>query len=249
MPQSRTSFWLSMAFYKRMPSTVDTVPMCRSRSDNNCEIYRNWSSCVFRRFIFHFVRWSLIDGDDEKHAISLHYYIWSNKYTFVRNVNWNWVFLACALRLFKESLGQIQITTKVPYAMSSSFFVWAFLSFVLNAGHAIDRLQPINELNARSESNVWARVPQQRDRLSIDQIWIHTFGVRARARFIHVCGEKFSADLFTLCIRCLYSMSDDVCRPHDSDATRRYVRITLGEYFGFFFCFRWLAIDTHAQHF
>lgn len=152
MPQSHTLFRLSMTFYKRWPSTVDTVPMCRSRSDNNCEIYRNWSSCVFRRFIFHFVRWSLIDGDDdddEKHAISLHYYIWSNKYTFVRNVNWNWVFLACALRLFKESLGQIQITTKVRVQCRS--FVWAVLSFVLNAGHAIDRLQPINKMNARSE--------------------------------------------------------------------------------------------------
>lgn len=84
----------------------------------------------------------------------------------------------------------------------------------------------------------------------------HSVCERARLRppiSFHSCLQReIFPDLFTLCIRCLYSMSDDVCRPHDSDATIRsdYIRWI----FGFLFslagnrrsCSTFLVLSAHV---
>lgn len=201
---------------------------------------------MFRCFIFHLVCWSLIedgndDGDEfEKHAISLH---------SLHLVKWIDV---CANRILKLSIARMHTScvkrvtrsnldhhnTLYAFAISFGFF------HVQNAGHAIDRSQPINEMNARIRLSVAA----SRESLNWPNMESHIRCARRRFHFIHVYGEKlFSLFFLLLFIRCVYSMSATcvVC----AAVTRRYIRIALEWVFPFWYTPTASVALVNAQHF
>lgn len=112
------------------------------------------------------------------------------------------------------------------FAILFGFLLFIFFSisiFVLNAGHAIDRLQPINKLNARIECilrSTCLRLSECRCYAIVSQLTKYgiTHLVSERSllvHFIHVCRETFFSDLFLHIMYSLFvfRMSDNVCRP------------------------------------
>lgn len=101
--------------------------------------------------------------------------------------------------------------------MHSPFRCFFFHLFILNAGHAIDRPQPINKMNARIQCTHYTSTTCVRVCLPcaiVSQLTkygiTHSNSVRAacvrRFHFIHVCREKsfptYLNYVFVVCIRC-----------------------------------------------
>lgn len=91
---------------------------------------------------------------------------------------------------------------KSPHLALAFAISFGFDFRVQNAGHAIDRLQPINKMNARIPVSVtamrsslnWPNMESHtRREQSLHRRLLHCR--RRRLRFIHVCEEKFLLDL------------------------------------------------------